>query len=88
VTDRTKVKIDHADLWPMLLSAVRYALGRRSYVVGEAYDWCLSYERHLTQWQRAQIAREIREYFRLFPCNEDDIRATWERTAAMLEASQ
>jgi len=47
-------------LYGMLLNSVRYALGRRSYVVGEVCDWVRDYRKHLAPEQIDQIAKEVR----------------------------
>lgn len=55
------MQIQDDDLWPMLMSAVRYALGRRSYIVSEACSWVRQYRHGLTDYQLLQIKREVKE---------------------------
>jgi len=53
------------DFWPLVLSAVRYTLGRSSYAVGWASSDLLDrYGSHLTTDQLRQLEREIREALR------------------------
>jgi hypothetical protein len=47
------------DMWLMLLSMVRYALHRSSYIVGDACEMVLRFRGYLTSSQVAQIAREV-----------------------------
>lgn len=56
-----KVEIYKADLWPMLLSAIRYAMGRRSYIVGMVTEWVKQYAPLLAAENLDQIRREIVE---------------------------
>lgn len=53
------------DLWVMLLSTVRYSLGRQTYMTSLAPELVLKYSYHLTVNQLLQIAREIQEYLDL-----------------------
>lgn len=46
-------------LWPLLLCTIRYAMGRSSYIVGDACDYYRCYGSRLTAWQRQQIGREV-----------------------------
>ena len=52
------------DLWPMLMSAIRYSFGRKSGIAADVRLWCRRYKEFLHPWQRAQIAEEIREAVR------------------------
>jgi len=47
------------DVWLLLLSQVRYALGRSTYIVGCTYDAYHRYKGSLRRAQRLQIAQEI-----------------------------
>ena len=53
------VEVRSEDLWTMLLSTVRYSMGRATYMPGlcaELYD---RYQEHLSREERLQIMREI-----------------------------
>ena len=63
-----RVPPDH--LWGMLIYSVRYAMGRRSYAVGEVCDWVRAYSKHLMVNQVEQIAREVAE--ELQKCESQD----------------
>lgn len=54
-------RVSKRDLWLMMLCTVRYAMGRQSYVVGEACDLVRTHRHWLAPEQVVQIAREIRE---------------------------
>jgi hypothetical protein len=49
------------DLWVMLLSTVRYTLGRRSYATAQCRDLVLAYGGGLLPPQRDQIRHEIQD---------------------------
>lgn len=49
------------DLWVMLLCALRYAMGRQSYITGVIPDLYDAYKSALTDHQREQVAREVEE---------------------------
>lgn len=53
------------DLWVMLLSTIRYSLGRQTYMTSLAPELVLKYSYHLTVDQLVQVAREIQEYLDL-----------------------
>jgi hypothetical protein len=55
------MKVDDNDLWVLLMSTIRYAMGRRSYITGLAPDLVIKYWDGLDSGQLKQIAREIRE---------------------------
>ena len=57
----TDAPVSPDDLWTMLLSTVRYAMGRQTYIVGLTCDMVRRYGGSLTFEQTAQIGREIRE---------------------------
>ena len=77
------VSIKRSDLFGMLLSNTRYALGRNTFVVDEARELLQTYGRHLTAYQLMLIVKDIkREIVRDRPLMQKE---TWERTAAELE---
>ena len=62
MTDGNKLmKVRRDDLWLMLLSMVRYSMGRSSYIVGTTRTALARHGRDLEPHQRAQVVREIRE---------------------------
>jgi hypothetical protein len=59
-----KIQVDTADMWPLLINSVRYAIGRASYAPAEVADLVRKYGAALKSWQRQQIAQEIGEEIR------------------------
>lgn len=54
------------EMWLLLLSTVRYAMGRSSYIVSDACGMVRRYAPQcLTRGQIAQVGREVREAVRL-----------------------
>lgn len=47
------------DMWLMILSTVRYALGRSTYIVSEACRLVHAYRPYLTQYQVVQLEKEV-----------------------------
>lgn len=83
--------LNDEDLWPMLLSAIRYAHGRSSYIVGVCEDWVAEYGKHLHPWQREQIARETEEALLRVTefggrLGDECDEATWRRVVERLRA--
>lgn len=54
-----KVEVLPNTYWMMLLCTVRYAMGRQSYIVGEAVDLVLNSRQCLTGPQLEQIREEV-----------------------------
>ena len=52
------------EAWTLYLCSLRYAMGRRSYIVGDIVDLYSRVAPHLTRPQREQVASEIREELR------------------------
>ena len=59
------VRVPPEDMWVLLLSTVRYSLGRKSYIVGVCEDFLTKYGPCLTPYQRRQTADEIRHELQL-----------------------
>jgi len=59
------VRVPPEDMWVLLLSTVRYSLGRKSYIVGVCEDFLAKYGPCLTPYQRKQTADEIRHELQL-----------------------
>lgn len=53
------IQISSDDLYMLTVSAVRYAIGRQTYVVGEACDFLRRYAKYFTPEQRAVVVRDI-----------------------------
>ncbi len=53
------MEVNAADLWTLLLSTIRYSLGRQTYMVQYSTELFERYGEALTVMQRLQIAREI-----------------------------
>jgi len=62
---------DFQDLWVMLLSTIRYSLGRSTYMPGYCIDLYKDYGSFLQRSQRQQIADEIKQAIELaVSCNK------------------
>lgn len=61
---KAAIAIESSELWTMLLSTVRYSMGRSSYIVSTTCDLVRKYRHHLNQHQVVQIRREIEEALR------------------------
>lgn len=62
-TEHTQaITIDQDTAYMLLVSAVRYALGRHSYIVGDTCDTVKHLGRHLTVPQLRVILRDVREH--------------------------
>lgn len=84
------MQIQDDDLWPMLMSAVRYALGRRSYIVFRACSWVRQYRQGLTDYQLLQIKREVEEELDRrtqlgLTCGDAMDHAEWARLVGWIE---
>ncbi len=82
------VQVSPGDFWVMLLSTIRYSLGRSTYMTGVAVELATTHAVHLSDHQLAQITREIdaevaryRDRWGHIP--DEDI---WLKGAAALEA--
>lgn len=54
-------RIDSRDVGPLLISAVRYALGRRTYIVSETCTWVRRYWPSIDANSREVIGRDVEE---------------------------
>lgn len=81
----------------MALSAVRYCLGRMTYIVGDCADWLEDQWPNLCENIRASIQRDIEEAFKTDDedraegrqhktLGHDCDRASWERVRALWAA--
>lgn len=62
VGDKVLITVEANDLWVLLLSSVRYSLGRRSYVVGLTQDLIKKYWTALEPDQLDKIANEVEDW--------------------------
>lgn len=64
---------DVRDLQDMLISALRYALGRRTYITGLTADFIMRYPELVDERVKGVMLRDLEEYFkkRKF-CDIDD----------------
>jgi hypothetical protein len=82
-------QVAHADLYSMLVGQVRYSLGRRSYVVGDACSQVRRYWRHLREGERTVIERDVVEELARYErmgrtCGDACDQAEWERLVAWM----
>ena len=82
------MKYGRADL--MAIAAVRYCLGRMSYIVGDCADWLIAEWGQIEDGARRTIQRDVEEAFardddaramgnEYKPLGTDCDRASWER---------
>lgn len=82
------MKYGRADL--MATAAVRYCLGRMSYIVGDCADWLIAEWQSIEEGARRTIQRDVEEAFtrddearergdEYKPLGMDCDRASWER---------
>lgn len=82
---RDKVVITPDALWIMLLSTIRYAMGRRTYITALCADYATRYGRYLTEEQRMQIVNDIKDEFAAGRDMGDSCdRTEWERAIEAL----
>ena len=72
------------DLYSMLVSSVRYAMGRKTYVVGETCDIVRRYRKHLREDQAMIIVRDIQRELDMvermdFTLGHDQDHRQWKR---------
>lgn len=60
------LKMNEEDVWPLLISAFRYALGRRTYMPSLISGIILSNKHMLSEWQRRQLACEVGDYKEMY----------------------
>ena len=81
----------------MAIAAVRYCLGRRSYIVGDCADWLIEVWTELNQRTRSTIQQDIEKAFsdddearelctQHFPLGMDMDRAEWTRVRKLWKA--
>lgn len=81
MTAPVKMEVASVDIWLMLLSTIRYSMGRTSYIVGTCESLLTTYGQAFTASQLRQIDEEINQYLRETCGMPRDIIATWERIA-------
>ena len=80
------VEVTDAEMWTLLLSSVRYALRRRTYITALTSDIVLKHKHRLQPHQRRQIAREVHQELEAGQGGDDcDIRAWRALVAGLLE---
>ncbi len=80
------MEVKDDDLGLMLACTVRYAMGRRSYIVGTAADFVRTYQAALRKDQIAQLGREVREKLAWYesdghPMGDDVDHRRWQHFA-------
>lgn len=76
---RVKQMEDHHDTGFIVLSAVRYAMGRRSYAVGLIIDWVQHFWDKLTPNDKECIARDVKRFVESNDSKGDDCdQRDWE----------
>jgi len=57
--------VDKNDMWILLMSTIRYSMGRRTYMSSLAGELVIKYRNYLTKDQLTQIVGEIRKELEL-----------------------
>lgn len=60
------VQISYMDFWSMLLSTIRYSMGRQTYMPSTCISMCKDYGKYLNTDQKKQIIREIKRELELY----------------------
>lgn len=68
MTTRTKpcdqIHVSQQQLYLMLVSSLRYAMGRQTYIVAETANYLRSYWKHLDKGMREVVLRDLNEELR------------------------
>lgn len=79
MTDIT-LRMNEEDIFPLLISAFRYALGRRSYMPSLISSIILANKDKLVGWQRHQFVDEVVDYKNMYGDLGDECdEKTWMR---------
>ena len=66
-----KIKPDNNDMWILLMSTIRYSMGRRTYMSFLAGELVIKYHSYLTKNQLLQIVEEIERELKLSEVNSN-----------------
>ncbi len=85
--------VNDNDIWVMLLSTIRYSMGRMSYMPSYCVDLYHSYKKALTKEQRLQIAEEINQELKIAESHNKTLGAkydheTWLNLAAQISKEE
>lgn len=72
-----KTKVLNNDLWVLLLSCIRYSMGRMTYMSSLAPELVLKYKDSLTSHQLRQIAEEIGKELEIRKLGMDCDNESW-----------
>jgi hypothetical protein len=93
--DPSAALVPQGDLYTLLVGAVRYALGRRSYIVGSTDRLVRQYARELGPAQRDTLLADLRRHVTESPAYDEgplaepaDIRAVWSNLLDDFEAGR
>ena len=75
--DHQLAAVTPEDLWVMLLSTIRYSLGRSSYITSWAAELAVRYEAFLRYEQLVQLADEVEGQEQLTPAHKVYGAAMW-----------
>lgn len=62
----SNIEVTYDDFWTMLLSTIRYSMGRQTYMPSVCIDMCKAYGNYLAPQQQAQIVKEIKREVELY----------------------
>ncbi len=78
-------KVPHSELSWLLMTCVRYSLGRMSYAPGLTSEIVLKHQAAFSTHERKNVAEDIRRHLASNPGEAADLRATWTKLAEELE---
>lgn len=80
-------RVEQGELYELLVGALRYALGRQSYIVGSTARIVRKYARDLEPMQRDTILSDLRRYLEEdWRTDPRDVRDVWQQLLNDFEA--
>lgn len=78
------VEITQNELFHLLLSSLRYAYGRKTYIVSDTCDWIKKYSPQLADTHQAIILKELTESLKTADPGHDCDLAQWKKLLNVL----
>jgi hypothetical protein len=80
-SDPIEVPVFRRDLGAMLISSVRYALGKMSYIAGPTCTWVMTYWPYLSEEDASTLLQELRHWVHI----QDSAKGDWARDRDLIE---
>lgn len=80
-SDPIEVPVFRRDLGAMLISSVRYALGKMSYIAGPTCTWVMTYWNDLSDEDASTLLQELRHWVHV----QDSAKGDWARDRDLIE---